>query len=63
MSVLITDLSGDTGDGPEHTCGDCLAVFWLHWQRDPLITNGIEYCPFCGCEFDETEFIEESSDE
>lgn len=37
---------------PEVTCGECEMRFSVVFNRNPFYT-GIEYCPFCGCDWDE----------
>lgn len=46
---------GDSEDElPDVQCSECDAVFTVIWNRSPLITHGVEYCPFCGVEFNDT---------
>ncbi len=41
----------DAGDD-EVRCSDCDKQFTLIWQRE-YEGERVEYCPFCGAEFDE----------
>lgn len=39
-------------DDGEVRCSKCGVVFFLTWHRNPAYI-AVEYCPFCGAEFDD----------
>lgn len=48
---LMAELEKVDDDG-EVRCSKCGVVFFLTWHRNPAYI-AVEYCPFCGAEFDD----------
>lgn len=54
MAKLISISEGDGAELPEVQCSECDVIFSVVWNNNGY-TTGVEYCPFCGVEFDSSE--------
>ena len=49
MMATLIPFGDENVDLPEVQCSECDVIFAVVWRRDG-ITDGIEFCPFCGSE-------------